>query len=99
METMGSNPFGEPINQLLQWETWLQKTRILGLLDLPHFGRGHYTTLRVKQLLAVMHGGDRWLDKLVLIDIELMSSIIGLPSWGMDPVQFLDEKYREKSLE
>jgi hypothetical protein len=40
----GTNPFGEPIDQSLQWATRLEKTGILGLLDLPHFGRGHHTT-------------------------------------------------------
>jgi hypothetical protein len=56
METVGTNPFGEPINQPLQWETRLEKTGILGLVDLPHFGRGQYATACVKQLLAVTHG-------------------------------------------
>ena len=48
METVGSNPFGELINQPLQWETGLEKTRILGLLDLPHFGRDQYANACIK---------------------------------------------------
>jgi hypothetical protein len=99
METVGTNPFGEPISQPLQWETGLEKTGILGLLDLPHFGRGQHTTACVKQLLAVTHGGDIWLDKIVSIDVELMANITGLPSRGMDPTHFLDDKAREKELE
>jgi hypothetical protein len=49
-------------------------------------------------LLAVTHGGDIWFDKLVSIDVELIASITGLPSRGMDPTHFLDEKDREKVL-
>jgi hypothetical protein len=98
METVGVNSVGEPIDQPLHWETGLEKTRILGLLDLPHFGRGQYAGVCVKQLLAVTHGGDIWLDKLVSIDVELIANITGFPSRGMDPAQFLDEKTKEKSL-
>jgi hypothetical protein len=85
LETVGINPVGELIDQPLQWATELEKTWILGLLDLPHFDRGQYASGCVKQLLAVTHGGDIWLDKLVSIDVELIANIIGLPSWGMDP--------------
>jgi hypothetical protein len=38
------------------------------------------------------------LDKLISIDIELIENITGLPSRGMDPTQFLDEKTKEKAL-
>jgi hypothetical protein len=71
---------------------------ILGLLDLPHFGRGQYTTTCVKQLLAVTHGGDIWLDKPVPITVELIAKITGLPIRGMDLVLFLDDKTKEKAL-
>jgi hypothetical protein len=77
---------------------WAAENGNLGLLDLPHFGRGKHTTACVKQLLAVMHGGDIWLDKRVSIDVEMIMSITGFPSRGMDPVQFLDGKTKEKAL-
>jgi hypothetical protein len=38
------------------------------------------------------------LDKLVLIDVELIVHILGFPSWGMDPMQFLNDKTKEKEL-
>jgi hypothetical protein len=82
---VGVNAVGEPIDQPLQWATGLEKTGILGLLDLPHFGRGQYANSCVKQLMAVTHGGDIWLDKLVSIDVELIAHITGFPSRGMDP--------------
>jgi hypothetical protein len=71
---------------------------ILGLLELPHFGRGQYTNSCVKKLMAVTHYGDVWLDKNVSIDIDLIAHITGLPSRGMDPAQFLDEKAKDKTL-
>jgi hypothetical protein len=96
METVGTNRVGELIDQPLQWETGLQKTSVLGMLYLPHFGRGQYASACVKQLLAVTHGRDIWLDKIISIYVKLIASIMGSPSRGMDPVQFLDDKAREK---
>jgi hypothetical protein len=58
MEMVGMSQFGEPLDQPLQWETGLQRTRILGLMDLPHFGRGQQATACVKQLLEFTHGGN-----------------------------------------
>jgi hypothetical protein len=48
--------------------------------------------------MAFTHGGDLWLENLVSIDVELIAHITGLPSWGMDPAQFLEEKTKEKTL-
>jgi hypothetical protein len=36
---------------------------------------------------------------LVLMDVDLIANITGFPSRGMDPMQFLDEKTKEKELE
>ena len=76
----------------------MNKTRILGLLNLPHFGRDQYVIACIKQLLAVTHGGDIWLDKPIPITIELIVQIIGLPTRGMDPMLILDDKSKEKAL-
>ena len=38
------------------------------------------------------------MDKCLSIDVEMIASIIGLPSRGMDPAHFLDDKAREKAL-
>jgi hypothetical protein len=98
METMGAYPVGEVIDQPLQWETYLRKMKILGLVDLPHFGRGQHAIACIKQLLSVMHGGDIWLENLESINVEIITNITGFPSRGMDPMHFLDEKSREKAL-
>jgi hypothetical protein len=95
---MGVNVVGEPIDQPLQWAIGLEKKGILGLLDLPCFGRGQYVSGYIKQLLAVTHGGDIWLDKLVSIDVNLIMHITWFSSRGMDLMQFLYDKIKEKSL-
>lgn len=38
------------------------------------------------------------MDKRMLIDVELIANIKGLPSQGMDPAHFLDDKAKEKAL-
>jgi hypothetical protein len=98
MQTITVNQLGEIINQPHQWEVGLDITRILGLLKLPHCGRGQYATTCVKKLLAVTHGGEKWLDKPVPIIVELITQITGLPTQGMDPALILDNKSKEKVL-
>jgi hypothetical protein len=49
-------------------------------------------------MLTVTHGGDIWLDKHILIDVDLIAKIIGLPIRGMDPALFLDDKTKDKVL-
>jgi hypothetical protein len=58
MQKVVMNQLGEMISQPHQWEVGLDRTRILGLLKIPHFGRGQYATTCIKKLLAMMHGGD-----------------------------------------
>ena len=48
--------------------------------------------------MAVPHGGYIWLEQLVSIDVDLIAHIIGMPSRGMDPAQFLEDKTNEKAL-
>ena len=52
----------------------------------------------VKQLLAVIHRGDIWLDRPIPINVVLIVQITGLPSQGMDPTLILDDKSKEKAL-
>jgi hypothetical protein len=97
-ETIPVNPLGGTITKTCKWAARLDRTKILGLLKIPHFGRGQYASTCVKQLLAVTHGWDVWLDKLVPITIELIAHIIGLPIRGMDPTLILDDNSKEKAL-
>jgi len=98
LQIVGLDAFGKSVNQPLHWVAGLEKKGILGPLELPHFGIGQYASSCIKQLMVVTHGEDIWLDKLILIDVELIAHITGLSSRGMDPVQFLDDKTKDKSL-
>jgi hypothetical protein len=98
METIVVNRLGGTITKPRKWATRLDRTRILRLLNILHFGRGQYATTCIKKLLAVTHGGDVWMDKPVPITIELIAQITGLPIRGMDPMLILDDKSKEKAL-
>jgi hypothetical protein len=89
LQTVGVDPFGEPIHQLVQWAAGMAKMRILGLLDLPHLGRGKYAKYCVKQLMAVTHGGDLWLEKLVSIDVEPIAHVITYSYQDLGDLSFL----------
>jgi hypothetical protein len=48
--------------------------------------------------MGVLHGGFLWLEETVSIHMELISFIIGFPSMGENPPQYLDDKTKEKAL-
>jgi hypothetical protein len=73
METIAMNPLGGTITKPCQWAARLDITEILGLLKIPHFGIGQYVMAYIKQLLAVTHGGDVWLEKPIPITLELIA--------------------------
>jgi hypothetical protein len=68
-----------PILEPKQWITGLYNTRIMNLLEIPHFGRGKDVNNYAKKLLDLVHGGVLWMDRLVLIDVDLIATITGLP--------------------
>jgi hypothetical protein len=71
---------------------------ILNLFDIPHFGRSSEINTCINMLLSCVHGGYLWLDKLVLIDTELIVCIIGLSLQGEDPLLIFADKNNEKDL-
>ena len=71
------------------WANGLKKSRLLGLINIPHFGRLNEAHACVKQLLACFHGGMLWLTMLIPVTVDLISSIIGLPKAGEDPAQYI----------
>ena len=76
----------------------MDKTRILGLLDIPHFGRGRDAKKYFNKLMVITHEGYLWLEQVVSIDMDLTAYITRLPTWGETPTQFLDDKTKEKEL-
>jgi hypothetical protein len=70
----------------------------MNLLDIPHFGRGKNVGLCVKQLVSHVHGGILWMDRPVQIDVALISKITGLPTFDVQPEEYLDNKVCEKEI-
>jgi hypothetical protein len=62
MESIGIGPFGDLMLYPKQWAESLEKTGILNLIDIPHFGRGKEVNNCVKQFMAVLHEGFLWLE-------------------------------------
>jgi hypothetical protein len=79
------------------WETRLEKSGILNLLEVPHFGRSLEINACVKLLLSCIHGGTLWLDPPVSIDTALIAWITGLPKAGEDPTTLFN-KAGERAL-
>jgi hypothetical protein len=98
LDSIGIGPFGDPILQPKPWAAGLENTGILNLLEIPHFGRGKEVNNCIKQLIAVLHGGFLWMEQPISIDVELITTITGLPSMGENPAQYLDDKTKEKAL-
>jgi hypothetical protein len=85
-------PLGRPIFEPVQWITRIYNLSIMKLLDIPHFWHGKNVGLSVKQLLAQVHGIILWMDSPVPIDVALISNIIGFPTVGAQPKEYLENK-------
>jgi len=70
----------------------------MNLLHIPHFGHSKNVGLCVNKLLANVHRGILWMDRLVHIDVSLISKIIGFPTFGAQPEEYLDNKVHEKEI-
>jgi hypothetical protein len=81
--TGGGRTPRETYSGAAQWVTSLYNSGVMNLLDIPHFGHGKNVGLCVKQLLARVHGGILWMDKVVPIDVDLIAKITGISyQWG-----------------
>jgi hypothetical protein len=99
LDNVFTGPFIDPILQPKQWGIELANTRILNLLDTPHFGRGYDVNNCIKQLMAVTNRGYLWVEEPISLDVELIAFIIGFPYQGESPRQFHDDKKKDKVLE
>jgi hypothetical protein len=73
MDNRGEGPLVDPILEPKQWIIGLYNTRIMNLLEIPHFGRGNDVNFCIKQLLALVHGDILWMKRHVSIDVELIA--------------------------
>ena len=97
-ESISTMPSG-PIQRILKpWASGLEKSRLLGLINMPHFGRLNEAHACVKQLLACFHGGMLWLNMSIPVTVDLIASIIGFPEGGEDLTQYIHGRDTYKRL-
>ena len=65
---------------------------------MPHFGWLNEANACVKQILVCFHGGTFWLDTPIVITVDLISEITGLPMDGLDPSQYFKGRDNDKRL-
>jgi hypothetical protein len=70
----------------------------MNLMDIPQFGHGKHINGFFKKLLERENGGILWMDRIVPINFDLITTIIGLPMDGEKTKQYLEEKTKEKSI-
>ena len=63
----------------------LERSGLLNLLRLPHFGCGAEVNAVVHVLLSCVHGGYLWLGNRVDLNVDLIHRITGLSKIGKDP--------------
>ena len=80
------------------WIASLQPSRLLNLLQIPHFGQSNEINMVVKVLLSCMHRGHLWIDHGVDITIDLIHWIMGLSKTRVDPVAHFVRKDQDKKL-
>ena len=97
-ESVTTAPSG-PIQRVSKpWANGLEKSGLLGLINMPHFGRLNEAHACVKQLLACFHGGTLWLNTSIPVTVDLIASITGLLKAGEDPAQYIRGRYMDKKL-
>ena len=74
------------------WASGLEKYGLLGLINIPHFGRLNEVHACVKKLLACFHGGTLWLTTLIPIIVDLIAALLGYLRTGRTQCNiFMDE--------
>ena len=88
---------GGPIQRILKpWSSGLEKSGLLGLMNMPHFGRLNEAHACAKQLLACFHAGMLWLNTLIPVTVDLISCITGFPKAGEDTAQYIHGRDMDK---
>jgi hypothetical protein len=85
-------PLGKPILELAQLIIGICNSSIMNLLAIPHFECGKNVGMCVKQLLARVHGGIMWMDRLVPIEVDFIAKITGFPTSGTQPEEYIENK-------
>jgi hypothetical protein len=98
IESRGEGPSCMPLLEPAQWILGLYNTGIMNLLDITHFGCSKHINGCVKQLLTRVLGKFLWMDRRVPINVDLIATIIGLPTDGEKLEQYLEDKTKAKSI-
>jgi len=85
-------PLGKLVLEPTQWITGLYNSSIVNILDILHFGCGKNVGLCVKKIFSRVYGGIMWMDRLVPIDVSLISKITGFPTIGAQTWTIKHEK-------
>jgi hypothetical protein len=80
------------------WIKELVQSTMLNVMKIPHFGPRQEVNACVKILLSCYHGGYRWLDRRITVDLAPIHQITGLIVKGPDPQQFYLGKASNCSL-
>jgi hypothetical protein len=54
------------------WSMDIARSTILNVMKIPHFGIHKKVNTCVKLLLSCYHGGYLWLDRCIMVDLELI---------------------------
>ena len=76
----------------------LERSGLLNLLRIPHFGRGAEVNAMVRVLLSHVHGGYLWLGNRVDLNVDLIHHITGLSKIGKDPQTHISGKSKDTKL-
>ena len=76
----------------------LERSGLLNLLRIPHFGRGAEVNAIVRVLLSRVHGGYLWLGNRVDLNVDLIHRITGLSKTGKDSQTHISSKGKDSKL-
>ena len=90
---------GAPIQQIPHpWAQGLDRSGLLGLTNLPHFGRLNEANACIKYLLVCFYGGRIWLNDPIPVMVDIIFDIMGLPKVDKDLAQYFRGWDNEKRI-
>ena len=76
----------------------LERSGLLNVLRLPHFGRSAEVNAVVRVLLSCVHGGYLWLGHKIDLNVDLIHRITGLSKTGKYPEIQVSGKTKDSKL-
>lgn len=85
------------VDEVQQWEAMLEKSIILNLLNIHHFGQRNKVNIYAKLLLIYVHGGFKWIHEPIEIDTRIISKTTRLPT-NDEKLKLLFHKRNKKTM-